>query len=223
MSLYDVDYIDFIEKMLPVKYRKPKMMAWLYALLKPIEWLHKAYITWYKDGAPVYPFWDTITSFVYGDYVRYGQSIYFCEIANDGIMPYSNPDYWSLVVSDRIGVNERIRITGQKKILEYELNRRFDTSFSQTPGASEIFILNQLSVNVFVIGRAENSSAIYRDVPSDGVFDEPSLVSSNALINVIDSVRTGQFGGDANKAELAIRQEVDKYLMAGIDYTVVFY
>lgn len=223
MSLYDVDYVDLIDKMLPIKYRKPKMKAWLYALLKPVEWLHKAYITWYKDGSPVYPFWDSVTSYVYGDYVRYGQSIYFCEIDNTGILPYLSSDQWSLVVLDRIGVNERIRITGQKKILEYELNRRFDTVFSQIPGASEIFILNQMSVNVFVVGLELNSSAIYRDVPSDGIFDEPSLVSSNALINVIDSVRTGQFGGDATKAELAIRNEVDKYLMAGIDYTVVFY
>ena len=106
MSLFDVDYVDFVNKMLPIKYRLPKFKAWVYSLLKPVEWCHNAYITWYKDGAPFYAKWDISTPYLFGDYVRYGQSIYFCEIPNDGILPYLSSDQWSLVVSDRLGVNE---------------------------------------------------------------------------------------------------------------------
>jgi len=220
MGIFDVDYKYLGEALSPVKYRTGTFTGWLYSLLKPLEWVHNSIFKGTKDGAYQRNKWLSATAFTVGQLTQYGESIYYCDVANTNKIPNTSPEYWSLFVPDRLGVNERIRITGQKRILEYELNRRFKTTFRQNTLIPDIYILNTPTLPLFIIG-LEQSSGIFTAGQHDGIFDEPLLLDDNFTVYVPISVYSNYI--DTPTAEKAIRQEVDKYLTAGLNYNVVTY
>ena len=218
MGLFDVDFKYLSEALSPVKYRTGSFTGWLYSLLKPIEWVHNSIFKGTKDGLFQRSKWSNVTAFTVGQLTQYGESIYYCDVSNTNKIPNTSPQYWSLYVPDRLGVNERIRITGQKRILEYELNRRFKTftvTFPQNPLIPDIYIQNTPTLPLFVIG-LEQSSGIFTAGQHDGIFKDPLLLSNNFTVYVPTTKYT-EYG------EKAIRQEVDKYLTAGLNYNVVTY
>ena len=213
MGIYDVDYNDMTEKLLPIKYRVGTFLGWCYSLLKPIEILHANYFTYNKKGLQR-PVWSNVTAYTVGQRVQYGESIFMCEVANAGNIPLLNLDKWSLVALDWIGTDERVQITGQKKLLEFELNKRFKKTFRQSPVNSDIYIENKAPLVVFVIGLVDNSSAVYNSGMGDAIYDNPIILTDNFIVWIPVAIIT--------QTE-AVRKEVEKYVNAGLIFSIQTY
>ena len=145
MGFYDITYSQQIKNLLPSNKRKEKIIAFIQALVKPIQWLRDALFSTYLNGF-IGDKWDNSTEYIYGQRVIYiDGGVYECVQTCTGITP-TNTDYWANVTESWIGLNERVNYNSQKLILEYALNRYFETSFFPPPLSSQIYIVTNLSL-----------------------------------------------------------------------------
>lgn len=130
MSIYNINFGNEVEKLLPPAKREPKNLAWLRSLVKPIQWLRDLFFEDYANGNND-ALYDSLATYSVGDRVRYMNKIYEC-ISNTtaGTNP-SNITNWIKILDDFRGARERVTYNGQKIVLEWILNRWFGTSFIQ--------------------------------------------------------------------------------------------
>lgn len=222
MSIYDVDYTIVGPQLLPPDKRRTRQMAWIKCLLYPLQYLHDILFVSYKQGstAPQY----AGGTYNQGDRVVYFFSVYESLIPSNTALP-TDTTSWAKIQENFIGVNERVKYTGQKIILEYALNKWFVTQFRQPPSLSDIYItVNSIPTNLFVSGAtSQDSSSVFLYSSSEYISnDSLGTPVKNMNVNIPLAVFNALALTDAER-ESIVRGFVNKYITAGITYNVITY
>jgi hypothetical protein len=228
MSIYDVDFEAVTLSVYPTHKRKDNLLNRAYSLFGSMNYLSTIF-SYYRNGATCGGY-SSLTTYTYGDMVVFQRAVYFRnEITSgyaSGINP-SNNSYWIKVLDDFIGVSEKIYFGPQKIVLEYALNRIFQTSFRQPPLVSDIYIVNNdTTYNFFDIGIDDTDCATIPIVDTDAdyyiTFDDgdPSIKDftvfvPNAVLSALASSPTDQVS--------IISSVVNRYRLAGYLFSVTGY
>lgn len=131
MSLYDIDYTQLVNNLIPQTRRKTRFVSWLYALLTPQKYVSDIFFNEYTNGSSA-PFYSGFVSlYPKGSRVNFYGAIYEAKInVSSGHYP-TDTNYWTQITSDFRGVNERVRYSSQKITLEYVLNHWYNTNWLQ--------------------------------------------------------------------------------------------
>lgn len=126
---YECDFNTQSQRLTPITKRQDVRLGMLEAISAPIQWNRDNFFDSYLEG-DASAVWDIGTNYLRYDRVNYQNRIYEC--TNDIIAELpTNTDYWVQVVGDFRGVKERIKYNCQKIILEWVLNKWFNTTFVQ--------------------------------------------------------------------------------------------
>lgn len=228
MGFYDIDYNDLVFNVTPQTRRKPRFISWLLSLLAPQKNVSDLFFDVYVGGA-TYPYFNPlVTSYPKGTRVTFLGAIYEAQIVVLGGALPTNTNYWTQIVADYRGVNERVRYNSQKILLEFILNKWFNTTWLQpddpfNPTRPEIYVDSNLTDNqVLTSYYTENAesnvyyydSLTYAYVLNTYTFNQP------AFTIFIPSWLPIALGVDANNQ---IRAIADKYVIAGITYDIQTY
>lgn len=225
MAIYDYDVNIIGKQLLPPQLRQVKMLAWIYVLLKPIQWLRDLIFIDYCDGTN-YTSWSNLSGYTFGMRVIYlDKCNYECinplGAAGNSQNPL-NPDYWLKIQDNFIGVNQRIRFNSQIIILEHALNKWF-----RIPNAAvfQIYIVNTPLNNNMIMGNVGNTSSHMANdsVNSDSFMSNAPTFSVTDYTIYIPAAVYVNLGNNANDRESNVRQFVNKYNLTGITYTVTSY
>jgi hypothetical protein len=202
------------------------MTAWIKALFTPNKWNHQDVYVDYKQGSS-YPYYTVSTHYSLGNRVIYNESVYECilPVGTTTNNPSTTPSEWRLYENFFIGVDERILFNHSKIVLEYALNKRFNTIFKQPPLLSDIYITNEPISNApFIVGYTEEfSSSSYSFFSNEFVIDSYSLsFVYNYTIYVPLSV-FNSLGTTNTLREKVIRTFVDRYNTLGLFYKIITY
>lgn len=139
-SIYDVDYKIVNNNILAPQYRQSKIKAFVNAMIYPIQWLRDRFFLNYVESYQDYIIYSGGSSVLLNQYelVKFpDNSVWENQVSNIDIATY-NPTLgqlysgstllWVKIQEDFIGLNERLKYSNQKIMLEYILNRYFNDS-----------------------------------------------------------------------------------------------
>jgi hypothetical protein len=132
---------------------------------------------------------------------------------------------WRVYQEVFIGTDERIMYSHIKLVLEYALNRRFDTVFSQPPSLSDIYITkNAKGLNAFIVGAVEeDSSSSFFDGSTEFIIDAYTFGSFfNFTVNVPLAVYNG-VSAEPSAREKIFRDFINQYNTIGLTYNIQTY
>lgn len=229
MGLYDIDYTNLAYNLTPQTRRKPRLIAWVRALLEPAKWAGDLLFQEYANGSTAALWQGFPTEYALGDRVRRGVEIYESTIdENVDLDPITHPGQWRKVCDDFRGVRERVLYNSQKIKLEYILNRWFGTAWLQpddmvTPTRPDIYIDNNTLQNqVFTVyaNDTETSKVYANDTFTENYIMDSYDFIGDAFTIWVPSVFFASLG---TFAEQKIRAIADQYVIAGITYNVETY
>lgn len=219
MSIYTFNAYKAGAELLPPNKRLNRWLHWVWSLLSPLQWLYEAVFVSYKTGSNEADY--SAGTYGKGDRVVYLYGVYESLVDANITLPSSSS--WVQVSPDFIGTDERILFNGQKIIYEYALNKHFGTTFSSTPGASDIYIdTNAIVTGNFRTGEIEaRSSSVGLLASSEpiGEGDVAAVAGYNFTINIPTAVYTA-LDADATNREKIVRNFADKYCSAGLAYDI---
>lgn len=224
MSIYSIDFAKRVVQLLPPDKRFTKHIAWVKALMKPLQWFRDLWFGEYLTGSTAGQ-WNSGVTYAKYARVRYSKSIY--ESLVDGNVNNLPTDtaYWMQVQENFIGLQERILYNSQKLVLEFALNKWFDTTFRQPPAQPDIYITrNAIGVDVFRVGGVESNSSIsFGNVSSEYVVNQYSFAAQpNFTINIPVAVFNALDPTGQNNENI-VRDFVNRYVAAGLLYTIQTY
>lgn len=223
-TIYDINYSTLATKMLPPDKRFSKTIAFLNALVKPLQWKRDLILGTYRSGSNS-SIWLNSTTYAKYDQVIYNRAVYSSlQAGNLNNLP-TNTAYWEQIQTVYIGIQERLQYTPTKLTLEYALNKWFQTTFRQPPLTSDIyFTVNPILLNVFVVGGTESiSSNISQGNTTQFIVNGYSFSAFyNLVINVPTALITSLAPTTA-QAMAIIGSIVNQFIAAGINYTITPY
>lgn len=97
MSFYKFSTTIFTNQFLPSTKRTLKQIAWVKALLSPIQWVRDTFFNYYADGytGQAIVTYNSASTYSVGDMVFYGTTVYICISASTGNLP-TNVTYFSV-------------------------------------------------------------------------------------------------------------------------------
>ena len=148
-------------------------------------------------------------------------SVYECIVNSTTDIP-TNGTSWLKIAESFIGYNESKNFNGSKKILEYALNRRFFTQFYNAPSNSDIYVDPTISVPYpFHCGDGVGiSSGSFDGVGFEGAPDGFTPAFDSSFTIFIPVALSVDLGVEYDKI---IRTFVNKYITAGVSYTITTY
>lgn len=223
MSIYDVNYNQTGPQMLPPDKRFTRQVAWIKALLSPIQWVRDLWLGSYRTGSTALT-WVGSTTYNKYDRALYKQKVYESLIDSNMDNPTVQTS-WMVVQQNFIGVFERVLYNGNKLIFEYAINKYFGTVFRQPPNTSDIYgVVHAKSFSVFVVGGTEaNSSIVYSNRSSEFVINAYDFNSFFNLTIMVPAAAFSALDPSAANAEKIIRNFANQYIIAGIIYNVDTY
>jgi len=228
MSIYDITYSQKAIELIPPDKRDVENIVWVQSLLNQNQYIRDKYLGDYNTGA-TYPLWAIATAYSKGNRVIYKGAVYeSLTNSNTGNQPIEG-QYWTLYQKNFIGVAERVYYNGQKIVLEWALNKWFNTTFRQPPLVSDIFIdTNTPALTCFIVGASAdgittNSSSIFSDRSSQYIeYTYNAPIFYNATINIPIIVYTALDAVAINREKI-VRNFADLYFPAGITYNIAAY
>lgn len=215
MPNFDLDINPVLVEQLPPDKRYPSNISLIQALSKPLQWAHDLLFKSYYEG-------PTCPDYSPGIWNKYQQVIYQKKVYEsliDNNMDLPTVETWQLVQDNFIGVKERILYNGGKLVLEYALNKEYDTVFRQPPAVSDIYIDNlPASIVGFLVGETEPfCSSVGQTTSSDAIGPGlPFVYLNNFQINIPTAAL-------ALTNVQAITNFVNQYIPAGLKFTIVPY
>jgi len=220
--IYDVNINDTAINLLPPDKRYKNTIAFIQSLLRPLQWLRDLFFGSYYGGSTALPY--SAGTYNYLQQVKYQKKIYASLI--DGNTDLPTTTNWLLIQDNFIGLQERVLYNGSKLVLEYALNKEFDSTFRQpqTPSGigdtvSDIYITNlSSSVVGFLIGHTEAySSSVGQTTSADKIGNNNTFTyANNFQINIPSAIF-------ASTNEQAVRNFVNQYIPTSLNYTVTTY
>lgn len=200
MSIYDINYNNAGNLLLPPSKRKPKYQGIINTIMKPMQWLRDLILGDYKEGS-AYAFYNNSIVYAAGDrVVWYNRGVYERLPVNLGIsgapptssiiIPNYDPTlFWMKVQDNFIGTDERVRYNGQIIIFEAAINKWF-----------------------------------FNPLPNDQIYVGPSVnpTPTNYAINVPLAL-FNSLGANNTERENVIRSFADVYNVIGMIYEVLTY
>lgn len=224
MGLYDVNYSNAGQQLLPPDKRGSVMTRWVAAMLRPLQWLVDIKLNMWRNGSTAPPYLNS-TTYGKGDLVVYRYSVYESTVnGNLGNDPL-NTTYWTKVQDNFIGTLERLKYNGHVLVLTYALNKYFGTVFRQPDNVSDIFITaNVKPVAVFLVGDTEGqSSKVYANTSSEFVVNAYSFSSYTNMTIWVPVLVYDALDTDPANRERIIRNYADQYIVGGVTYNVDTY
>lgn len=223
MSIYDLDFDQFVVNMLPPDKRLPVEVNYLQDAFTAVQSDHDALFTSYRGGSAAGPY-NPFDIYNLDDQVIYLNGVYESVVDGNTSLP-SDTDNWVLIQQNFIGVVERITYTGQVIRLTYALNKWFGTVFRQPPLLSDIYIVNGIIIKIgFRIGIDEpDSSTVGLTGSSDDVGSPtPFAQEVGFVIYIPVAVYDALNPVDANRISI-VQSFVDLYVPAGITFKIQTY
>jgi len=221
-DLYDINFDNQVQDLIPPDKRTTNFVTLLQSVAKPLQYVRDLIFDSYKKGA-------TAPDYVAGVYAKYDQvvynkSVYESLVDGNNVAP-SDLTKWKLIQANFIGVDERILYNGGKLILEYALNKWFDTTFLQPPLVSDIYLTtNPTLLSVFRVGYSEDESSSVADfASSENVFNDYLFTPSIGLTINIPVAVFNALGADDATREAVVRNFADKYVITGVFYDIQTY
>lgn len=229
MSIYSLTYSIFWKQMLPPFKRLVNNLAWGAVVTKPLQWLRDLFFDDYADGL-TYSLYGGATNYMIGDKVKYTTNgLYICIVDNTQFIEPTNTTNWYKISDEYVGVRHRANYNGQKKVLEYALNKHFNTTFNQPPTDSAIYLTtNPTDTNYFAVGvdySNTSSAAISGLLAIDFVGTSYNYDQYELTINVPNAT-LGLIAGESApypNAKRAVLAYANKLIFAGIEAEVVGY
>lgn len=225
MSLYDVDFDQFVIDILPPNKRGQNTVGFLQDLLAATQQDHDNLFDSWANGSLAGAY-NAANTYNLNDQVIFRKSVYQSTIDGNNTDP-TNTDNWVLIQVNFIGILERIKYSAQVIVFTYALNKWFGTTFRQPPWPeySDIYItLGPMVVTGFVVGLTEPVSS---DVSTTGStatiggltpFSRPISFTIWIPVEVYD----GLDPNPANRDNI-VRDFADKYALAGTTYNIETY
>jgi hypothetical protein len=224
MSIYTVDFGSLGAELLPPNKRKPRMLAFIKALLAPLQYVLNLFLQSYRTGAPVGA-WSGAATYSAGQRVRYNQAVYESLINLNTATPTDTAS-WRRILANFIGVEERMAYNGQKVVLEYALNRYFSTNFLQPgTGTSDIYLTtNTPPVYPFIVAALPGvSSTTYPAYSTEVILNSYSFTGNYRFtIHIPVGVYTA-LSTIPSSRDLIVRGFADNYVPAGVAYNITTY
>lgn len=219
MSLWSIDIAQLVRDLTPRTRRSTEQNALGSGLLSGVGRSAKI-LQEYRQGTAA-PAWSA------GTYAKYDQVVYnyaVYESLEDGNT--ATPDdasKWGKILNLFIGVEDAQLYNGGKINLEYALNTYFGTTFSNTPGASDIYIQNNATPDfTFIAGLLEaDSSAVGLSGSTEYIPLTYTAAAPVALFTIWVPVAVHTALG--TDADGIIRNFADRYVVAGITYDIDTY
>lgn len=223
MSIYDVDFNKIVVQASPPDKRYRLFVAWLKALVVPIQWLRDLWMGSYRTGSTAIA-WVNGTTYNKYDTVQYKQKVYESLIDGNTDEPIVQTS-WMVVQENFIGVFERVLYTGNKLIFEYAINKYFGSVFRQPPNVSDIYTtVTAKPYSVFTVGGIENiSSVVYSNNSSQFIINQYVFSPFANLTIHVPVALFNSLDPDPLNCEKIIRNYADQYIIAGILYNVITY
>lgn len=224
MSIYDLSFNQKAVELLPPDKRRSIFVKWVQSLLSQNTWNHTKIFVDYKTGA-VYPAYFVGATYNAGDRVIFGQSVYE-SLVNGNTSSPDDATKWRLYQLFFVGTDERVKYNHEKIVLEYALNRRFQTTFRQPPLISDIYInKNPKGLGVFVVGAIEEESSVtYFDASAEFIINDYSFTT--AYYNFTVFVPLAVYNGvstSPSAREGIFRNFIDLYNTIGLNYNIQTY
>lgn len=233
MSIYDLEFDQFVQDMLPPDKRGNNTIAIQQAMFAPIQQDHDSLFNSYRlgTGAGAY---SALNTYNLDDQVIFRKAVYQSTIDDNNTDP-TNTDNWVLIQDNFIGIMERVSYNSQVIVLTYALNKWFGTNFVQPPGQSDIFLTNgELQVVGFVVGLTEYqdpaanplvpvSSSVGADTSSDAI---GGLLPFSKLVGFTIHMPVEVYNAldpDPANRDSIVRSFADLYVQAGIQYQITTY
>src|ERR1035437_4545947 len=206
--------------------RKPKLLAYIYALLTGTTTTQNDIATNYLGGL-IYIAWGQSVNYALNDRISYGSAQYECIQANYSTLlnSPSNPLFWYKICSDNIGVNERLNYNCSLMQLEYALNKRFNSATSILPpynsGVGNIYITTNANLPRIAYRGRNNAVSSWVAAQSATSFyfhtkGNPTLTGNNYTIYV-PAVILSYY------SDLIIINETNKYNAVGLTFNIISY
>lgn len=226
-TIYDIDFNLQAENIIPPDKRKPKLLAYLKALILNVQTLRDRFFNYYADGFTG-DFWVSGSGYGPGEeIIGPDNAVYECinPLGISGVLPPPGMDTanWVKIQDVYIGLRERLKYNSRKIVLEYILNKWFRV---YPLPADQIYITNNdIYGTAFLMGATgptsstmANNSA-YQQYFLGEVYD----YASNAFTINVPAAIFAALDPDPTNAENIIRAIADKYVIAGMIYNVVTY
>jgi len=185
MSRYDINYKTEGKELMPPNKRDVFNMGFIDAFMSAIQFIRDKFLGDYRAGSS-YPIWIGGVGYLIGQRVTHKQIVY------ENLVQYNYEEpplaSWVEVLPCFIGVDTRIKFNGQRLVLEYALNTRFNTSFRQPPLQSDIYIgKNGVSLTGFLVGQTIGSTVAQNDIAYypqwvAGIYNQYDLVVYKGLL-----------------------------------------
>jgi hypothetical protein len=227
MSIFDINYQSTGKTALPPSKRLPKWLAWIYSLLKPMQYLRDLFFDTFIGGAN-YNIFDAGQFYSYGDRaVWFDNTVVEClnDVPKLGSVsaPDITPENWIVVSENFIGVDERIYYNPQIIVFEWALNRWFrnetatDQIYIQTNTTySDFFLLGDTSEYSSTMSNDTTFAMYYMgDAYTAALITDFTIFVPTALFNTL--------GATTQDREEAVKNIADKYNAAGIKYDIQTY
>ena len=221
MSIYNFNFKNAVVDWLPPDKRGGKLVRFLQSLAVTVSLLSKKIFTDYKIGSS-YPLLEVGDSYGVGELVNYRGAVYESLSEYNITQPPSSS--WRLYLPNFLGVDQRLKFTSQKLVLEYALNLRFNTAFRQPPAVSDVYI--QLLYPVIgggIVSQTESAAHIYSGktvatfVGGNSTTYYPDMIQM--IIHCPNTIAVGgSFGTDTE-----IKTFVNNILPFSIRFSIVYY
>jgi len=231
-SIYDITFNDRAKDAIPPEKRVPRILSLIYAFLYPLQWLRDLFFNVYAKGqfSGAYNSGSTYTKDQIVMYVDY--QLYIAKRNVPILTPCIDTNYWMLASIENVGLTPRANVTGQKLLLEYVLNKNFNTTFRQPAvGTSDIYVENQhVDTATFTVGTdPENTSKAAID--GETALDYVGLsydYNPYALIIWVPTATLYEITGSTESSPFPEAQKIvlfyaNRYIFAGIKAQVIEY
>lgn len=160
MSIFDVNFSKLAVEILPT-HKRTDITEVTDSIVEPLNDLNIIF-KWFREGNTAGQY-NPATTYIFGSVLKYSRKVYLKNEVTTGytagIIP-TNTTYFVRISENFIGIAERLMYRPDKLVLEYALNRIFETTYRDLPLVSDIYIQNVNTSDVnFGIGEVDGDTA----------------------------------------------------------------
>lgn len=219
MYAFNTTYLS--EKLIPPALRQIRILAYLRVLLASVQSKWNDTLEYFLGSS--YSTWAASDPYVKGDRIKYGYAIYEALIANINVIPYGNESTWLLINKDFVGIDAKVHFNGQKMIFEYVLNLYLNTTATTIP---LIYTTrNPVDTNGFYLGVDGDSSfgELGLDSNQNDYLGTSYTIGQYAMTIYVPLALYNSLASSSSDRESRVRNIADRYVVAGINYSISTY
>lgn len=212
----------YARNLIPGRKRGKNHIAFIYALMDALAYLKTVVYDIYVTGSsdPVY----TAGTYTQGTRKIYRLGVYEVIVESTSAAP-NNTSAWRKLQDYRVGAFARRNYSGNKLSLEFALNSIFGTAWGGLPYYGYIYITtNADTVGSFIIGEEEDESSTVEEFDSsEAIYEDAYEADRINFIIHFPVIEYTALGPNPESRETTVRNVVDKFIYAGIKYSITTY